>query len=131
MRAREFIAEQKGKIPKIYHQASKGLRTFANDSGQDRIYELNRVMMAAAMADGTLSPVDMNDESWVGRHNVAAPYTAEEDNMMRVALAAVGSQHRNLNNGDLRSQELDSVNRTSPVAQVKPMTLGRPKKSKK
>jgi len=51
--------------------------------------------------------------------------------MMRVALAAVGSQHRNLNNGDLRSQELDSVNRTSPVAQVKPMTLGRPKKSKK
>ena len=129
MRAREFIVEQKGKIPKRYHQASRGLRTFAHPNGQDRIYELNRVMMAVALADGTLTPLDMNDESWVGRNNIAMPYTAEEDNMMRMALAAVGSSHEDLNDGDLRSQELDSVNRTSPVAQVKPMTLGQSKKS--
>jgi len=85
--------------------------------------------MAVALADGTLTPLDMNDESWVGRNNIAMPYTAEEDNMMRMALAAVGSSHEDLNDGDLRSQELDSVNRTSPVAQVKPMTLGQSKKS--
>ena len=131
MRAREFIAEQKGKIPKRYHQASRGLRTFAHPQGQDRLYELNRVMMAAALADGTLTPVDMNDESWVGRNNIAMPYTVEEDTMLRMALAAVGSRHQDLNNGDMRSRELDSVNRNSPVAAVKPMVLGRPKKSKK
>lgn len=134
MRACEFITEQNnknGKIPKRYQQASRGLRTFIDDNYKDRVYELNRVMMAAAMADGSLNPININPESWAGRNNIAIPYTKEEDNMMRVALAAVGSQNKDLNHGDLRSLELDSVNKKSPIPALKSMSLGKSKKSKK
>lgn len=116
MRALEFVVEQtKGQISKRLQNATVGLHTFVDNGRADRTYELNRIMMAVAMADGSDAPIAMDSESWAGRNDVAAPYTDVENKMMHQAFKAVGSSHRDLNHGDLKSQELQSVNTTSPV----------------
>ena len=120
MRAQEFVAEQKrGHISKRLQNATVGLHTFVDNDHADRTYELNRIMMAVAMADGTDAPVIIDSESWAGRNDVAAPYTDVEDKMMHQAFKAVGSTHRDLNHGDTRSQELPAVNKTSPLVGFK------------
>ena len=115
MRATEFVAEDKvGKISKRLDLATVGLNKFRDAKFADRVYELNRVMMAVASTDGTFVP-DLDGESWAGRNNIAAPYTPEEQNMLKMAYKAVGSRHEDLNHGDLRSQEHPAVNTTSPM----------------
>lgn len=71
-------------------------------------------MMAVAGTDGTFVP-DIDQESWAGRHNVATPYTQEEQEMLEKAFQAIGSHYEDLNHGDYHSQEVDAVNKTSPV----------------
>jgi len=116
VRAQEFVVENtKGRISKRLQNATVGLHTFVDNERADRTYELNRIMMAVAMANGTDEPVTIDSESWVGRDNLAAPYTDVEEKMMHQAFKAVGSKHRDLNNGDTRSQELPNVNKISPV----------------
>jgi hypothetical protein len=115
MRASEFIAEDKvGKVGHRRQQATVGLTKFKDDRYADRIYELNRVMMAAASTDGTFVP-DIDQESWVGRHNVATPYTKQEQEKLEKAFKAIGSDYEDLNRGDYYSQEVKSTNKTSPV----------------
>ena len=116
MRAREFVAEEKvGRIGKRRQTSTRGLIKFRDSNFQDRFYELNRVMMAAAMADGTNKPVDIDGESWSGRYNTAHPYTEEEQQMLMQAYRAVGSEYYDLNAGDLESQELPGTNVASPL----------------
>ena len=116
MRASEFLFEkQEGKISKRQQQPTRGLHRFRDPGGYDRTYELNRVMMAAACADGTNKPIDMDAASWVGKYNTAHPYTDEEANMVKQAFKTVGSEAHDMNHGDNRSQELESTNKTSPV----------------
>jgi hypothetical protein len=115
MRANEFIAEDAvGKVGHRRQQATVGLNKFKDDKFADRIYELNRVMMAAASTDGTFVP-DIDQESWVGRWNVATPYTQEEQEKLEKAFKAIGSQYEDLNQGDYYSREVESTNKTSPV----------------
>jgi len=115
MRAHEFLIEKHtGKIGQRRSQATVGLNKFRDVDLADRVYELNRVMMAAASTDGTFVP-DMDHESWAGRYNVAMPYTDVEQDMLEKAFQAVGSDFEDLNHGDLRSQELESTNTASPV----------------
>lgn len=116
MRAREFITEkQQGKIHRVHQDATVGLHKFRDPGGYDRTYELNRVMMAAACADGSDGPLDMDQASWIGKYNTAQPYTKEEQKMLKQAFRAVGSETHDLNKGDLRSQEHPAVNKSSPV----------------
>jgi len=116
MRAQEFVTEAKrGHIPKRLQNATVGLNTFVDGNYADRSYELNRIMMAAAMADGSDKPLQIDAESWAGRNDIAAPYTEVEQKMMHQAFRAVGSKHQDLNHGDLQSQEHPAVNRSSPV----------------
>lgn len=116
MRAQEFITEhKKGQISKRLQNATVGLHTFVDNEHADRVYELNRIMMAVAMADGSDKPLEIDSESWSGRNDVAAPYTKIENNMMKQAFKAIGSKHRDLNNGDTTSQEHPAVNITSPI----------------
>ena len=116
MRAREFLAEkQEGKLTKRQQQPTVGLHKFRDPGGYDRAYELNRVMMAVACADGTDAPIDMDQASWVGKYNTASPYTKEEQKMLKQAFKAVGSETYDLNHGDLESKELESTNKSSPV----------------
>lgn len=120
MRAHEFLTETKvGKIGKRKQQATRGLHKFRDSEFADRTYELNRVMMAAAATDGTFVP-DMDGESWIGRNNLSAPYTKQEQDMLIRAYQAVGSTYQDLNHGDLRSQEVDEiVNKKSPISGFK------------
>ncbi|CAB4138091.1 hypothetical protein UFOVP328_284 [uncultured Caudovirales phage] len=115
MRASEFITEDRvGKVGHRRQQATVGLNKFRHPDKADRVYELNRVMMAAASTDGTFVP-DIDQESWVGRHNIATPYTREEQEKLEKAFKAVGSDYEDLNSGDYYSQEVESTNKTSPV----------------
>jgi hypothetical protein len=119
MRAQEFIAEDTiGKISQRNQNATVGLNKFRDHKFADRVYELNRIMMAVASTDGTFVP-EIDGESWAGRNDIAAPYTPEEQDMMKKAYQAVGSHHEDLNHGDLKSQEHSAVNITSPVKAFK------------
>ena len=120
MRAQEFLIEKRtGKIGKRRQVGTRGLSKFRDPAGFDRIYELNRFMMAVATADGTNAPLNLDTESWAGRFNTAHPYTDEEANMIKQALRATGSEHHDLNHGDNRSQELESTHTESPVVAFK------------
>lgn len=119
MRAREFVAEQKvGDISKRLRYGTVGLNKFRDAEFADRVYELNRIMMAVASTDGTFVP-ELDGESWAGRHNVAAPYTKEEQEMLKKAYQAIGSKNYDLNHGDLDSEEHPEVNTTSPISSFK------------
>lgn len=116
MRANEFIAEDKvGGISKRLRYATRGLHKFRDQKFADRVYELNRVMMAVASNNGQEFVNELDSESWSGRHDVAAPYTKEEADMLKLAYKAVGSKHWDLNHGDMESQEHPAVNSTSPI----------------
>ncbi len=121
MRAREFIAEHKkvGDLSVRNQQATVGLHKFRDAEFADRIYELNRIMMAVASNDGKEFVQDMDAESWVGRHDVAAPYTKVEQDMLKQAYKAVGSKHYDLNHGDLDSEEHPAVHTESPIKPFK------------
>ena len=123
MRAKEFLKEQNGigHISKRHRYSTKGLHKFQDIDGRDRTYELNRVMMAVALASGE-SPnekIELDRESWVGTYNTANPYTEEEATMLKAAYRAVGSKWEDMNNGDLESVELPSINTESPVKPFK------------
>jgi hypothetical protein len=119
MRSREFVSEQKvGDIGKRKSVATVGLNKFRDQQFADRVYELNRVMMAVATTDGTNEAV-IDGESWAGRNNIAAPYTKVEQDMLKKAYKAVGSHHVDINNGDLDSEELPSTNKQSPIKAFK------------
>jgi hypothetical protein len=126
MKIKDIIVENKiGDIPPRLQQATVGLDKFRDNQFADRVYELNRVMMAVASADGInpLAP-EVDAESWAGRNNLAFPYTAEEQEMLKAAFGVIGSHYEDLNNGDLKSRELDSTNKISPVAKPKKNKYG-------
>jgi len=123
MRAKEFLTEDnsKGYISKRYRYPTRGLHKFQDVEGRDRVYELNRVMMAIASASGESAneQLELDSESWAGTNNVAFPYTEEEANMLKAAYKAVGSEWEDINSGDLESVELPSINTESPVKPFK------------
>jgi hypothetical protein len=115
MRAREFIVERDGQIGKRRQAATRGLTLFSDGERANSDYTLNRVMMAAAMADGSDNVLDMDEKSWIGKSRGAYPYTEEEHKMLLQAFKAAGAVYTDLNNGDMDSQELESTNKQSPV----------------
>ena len=118
MRATEFITEDNapGKMSKRQRYATRGAHKFQDVDGRDRVYELNRVMMALAQANGASGEnIDLDSESWTGTSNLAFPYTEIEANMLKAAYKAVGSEWEDLNSGDMKSVELPTVNTESPV----------------
>lgn len=119
MRAKEFVStmitETDGKISHRLQTATRGLQVFSKKiDSYDRLYDLNRLMMAVAGSDG-ITPIKMDSESWVGKHNSAHPYTKEEQNMLKLAYKAAGLEYKDLNNGDMDSEEMKEVNKVSPV----------------
>lgn len=122
MKIKDIITEDHngpaGPITQRFQQASVGLDKFRDHDLADRFYELNRVMMAAAAANGK-DPIDVDPESWAGRYNIATPYTKEEQEILKQAFKAVGSEWHDLNKGDMDSKEVKSTNKTSPIAKPK------------
>ena len=121
MRARDFIKEDRGVLGARRQMATRGLNVF-RDTGRDAggtsnwnsDYTLNRVMMAVAATDGK-TPPEMDQTSWVGKGKTAHPYTQEEQDMLKLAYRAAGAEYRDLNHGDMRSEEMNTVNKTSPI----------------
>ena len=120
MRANEFVTESKvGKISKRQQQATRGLNIFSKKiDSYDRLYDLNRLMMAVASSDG-VNPIVMDAESWVGKHNTTHPYTKEEQAMLKLAYKAANLEYKDLNNGDMDSEEVPGTNAQSIVKPFK------------
>lgn len=82
----------------------------------DRVYDLYRLGMIAALADGK-TPLKPNAESWIGRNNAIHPFTKAEADMIKSAYIANGivwtdELHPNPDN---RSFEPKDTFKTSPV----------------
>jgi hypothetical protein len=107
-----------GKLHPHAKAGGQGYTLFRDVGGYDRIYNLNRIMMAAAMADGGNKPVDMNPDSWVEKYNVAFPYTDMEHAMMMQAFATIPTD-RGMIEKRGKSQEPKDTNKASPVAKPK------------
>jgi hypothetical protein len=115
MRAQEFITEIKNApISKRKQFGTRGLHIFGDGERWSADYVLNRVGMAVAGSDGRTMP-DIDAKSWVGKNKTAHPYTPEEAAMLKLAYRAVGANYRDLNGGDLNSEEPPGGNAQSPV----------------
>ena len=97
MRALEFVVEaRRGKLHPDHDGPMTTAYTF-RDEGIDRAYNLNRIMMAAAMADGkSTKPIDIVAAGWNEKNNTAHPYTQEEHNMLKSAFATIPSNTKNM-----------------------------------
>jgi len=128
MKISEIIIEGRdGVIPKQAANASKGEIRFRDVGGYDRTYHLNRIMMAAAMADGReVKAVDMDQSSWAEKYNLARPYSKEEMIMMQSALITIDSEY-DITIGDLHSIENDDVLTASPIKPRGPIQLKKKK----
>ena len=120
MRAKEFINEAtRSKIDKIDQYPSKGINTFSDSEFWNSDYVAYRLGMAVACTDGNVEPW-MPASSWIGKSKGTFPYTKEEQAMLKKAYRAVGANYKDINNGDMESQELESTETVSPVAKFKP-----------
>lgn len=119
MRAKEFIVEGKGTMPKHAEQATQGTHKVRDKGGYDRTYHLNRMMMAMASADGrSKKPVKMDSSSYVEKFNTAHPYTEEEHNMIHQAMATVPTEHEEIAAFG-KSSEMSDTHKTSPISAFK------------
>lgn len=128
MRAYEIIQEDRYvktnvRLEKEQEQAIPSLHRVAGTA--DRHYDLNRVMMAAATADGS-KPVSIPKQSWAGRNNVAAPYTKLESDMLKQAYQAAGADWDDAlkPNRHERSLEPKETNKQSIVPRYRPNRFG-------
>ena len=119
MRAREFLAEKNfvktGHHPHRHHEAAlPGAHRVGGTA--DRLYDLNRVMMCVAADDGT-GTRKIDRDSWVGRNNIATPYTKIEADMLKNAyrMADVEWDDALAPNLDNISLETKDVYHQSPI----------------
>jgi hypothetical protein len=120
---RELIESSEKNITKRVQQSTAGLNTYGDSERMSGDYTAYRLGMAVAGADGK-TPIDMKAKSWIGKKKSTHPYTKEEQAMLKQAYKAVGADYKDMNNGDMKSKELDSTNKTSPVAAPKKNKYG-------
>jgi hypothetical protein len=124
MKINEVIIEASvGKLSKRQQQPTRGLNKFTDGDHWNSDYTLYRLGLAVASTDGKSVP-DTDKESWVGRWKVTAPYSQADQDMLEKAYKAVGAEYEDVNNGDMRSQELESTDKHSPVAAKKKNKYG-------
>ena len=125
MKINEVITEEnkKGKLSQRQQQATIGLNKFTDGDRWNGDYTLYRLGLAVASTDGKTVP-DTDKESWVGKWKLAAPYSQVDQDMLERAYEAVGAKHEDINHGDMRSQEPEGTNKSSPVAARKKNKYG-------
>lgn len=125
MKINDIISEAKsGKIPDHAEHASTGDWKFRDVGGWNPTYNLNRVMMASAMADGSDKDLVIDEESWIGVQNWSRPYTELEHKMLKQALRATGSETHHLEH-DHKSKEHPDTHKVSPHRNPGPITRKR------
>ena len=123
MKIKDIIIEQKGLLKDRSRLATRGLNKFSDAKKWNGDYTLYRLGLAVASTDGKEMP-NVDEESWVGKWKLAAPYTKEEQDMLNLAYKAVDANVEDINNGDLRSQEGPTINKESPIAKSKKNKYG-------
>ncbi len=118
MKLRELFEVKAGKVGKRYQEPTRGLNTFGDAEKANSDYTQYRLGLALACSDG-VNPIDIDPKTWHGKRKTAHPYTEEEQAMLNQSYKIVGASHKDLNKGDMRSQELDTTNIVSPVAKPK------------
>lgn len=121
MRAQEFISE--GKTTDLHpdhENVMKGVSRSRDVGGYDRVYHMNRIMMAMAMADGvSTGKIDgVNVDTWFEKYNTMHPLTQEEDNMIRAAMKTVPTDGKHISKFS-KSIEPEGANTKSVVAKPK------------
>jgi hypothetical protein len=132
MKINEVIVEGRdGKITDLapdHASTSTGIERVRDVGGYDRIYHMNRMMMAMAMADGkSVKAVDMPQSSWYEKYNTIHPYTDEEYKMYKSATKTIDSESQEVVPKS-KSKEPNDVNKVSPHHNPGPIKR---KKSKK
>lgn len=118
MRAKEFIneANSAGKIHKHHASVQQGISKSRDVGGYDRVYHLNRLWMATAMADGkSTKAVDMDSSSWAEKYNTEHPYTKEEHTMLAAAHNTIPTEHHEVQPWS-KSTEPDDTHKVSPTS---------------
>lgn len=118
MRAKEFIVETKpeGKMHPHHANVGQGVSKSRDVGGYDRVYHMNRLMMAMGMADGkSEKPVEMDSASWTEKYNTHHPYTEEEHNMIKSALNTIPTDSKEITPWS-KSIEPNDTHKVSPVA---------------
>jgi hypothetical protein len=119
MKIYEVITEvRQAKPSKRQLQSSKGADTYGDAERANSDYVAYRLGQAMACTDGKTIP-DIDAKSWIGKRKSIHPYTDIEQEMFKKAAKAVGADYKDLNHGDMRSLELDTTNKVSPVAKRK------------
>lgn len=121
MRAKEFITEHKpkGKMRKNHAKASLGVYATRDVGGYDRVYHMNRLWMAMAMANGkSQDAVEMDSASFTEKYNTVHPYTEEEYNMYVAATKTVPTDKQTVVPYS-KSKESEFVNTQSLVKPFK------------
>jgi hypothetical protein len=118
VKLRELFEVKAGSVGKRYQEPTRGLNTFGDAEKANSDYTQYRLGLALACSDG-VNPIDIDPKTWHGKRKTAHPYTEEEQAMLNQSYKIVGASHKDLNNGDMRSQELDTTNVVSPVAKPK------------
>jgi hypothetical protein len=118
MRANEFIVEggagsnngSKGKLHPHQESAMGMIHKFAGTA--DRIYDLNRAMMAVASSDGKTMSHEPKEESRIRRNTMASPDPKVEDDMLHHAYKSIGTPIESALSDD--RSEPDDTNKVSP-----------------
>lgn len=99
-----------------YESVQKGIHLARDIGGYDRIYHMNRLMMAMACSDGKSKkpPKGVDASSWYEKYNSIHPYTEEEHNMVHQAMKIVPTDGAEIVK-DHKSIEPDDIHRISPV----------------
>lgn len=123
MKIHEVINESHGLLKDRQRLATRGLNKFSDGKKWNGDYTLYRLGLALASTDGKQIP-DVDEDSWIGKWKLAAPYTKAEQDMLNLAYKTVGANVQDINHGDLKSQEGPTINKSSPVASNKKNKYG-------
>jgi hypothetical protein len=123
MKIKDIISESTGELHKHQRFAMRGLNKFTDGKKWNSDYTLYRLGLALAATDGKTMP-DMDEESWLGKWKLTAPFTKEEQEMLKLAYKQVHANYEDINHGDMRSQEGPTINKESPVPKRKKNRFG-------
>jgi hypothetical protein len=122
--SRATVAEtQRASITKRQSQSSRGISTYGDTEKANADYVAFKLGQAMACTDGVTTP-DIDGKSWFGKRKTVHPYTDVEQEMFLKAAKVVGADVQDVNHGDMRSLELDTTNKASPVAKIKKNKYG-------
>lgn len=123
MKIKDIVNESMGELSDRQRLATRGLNKFSDGKKWNGDYTLYRLGLAVASTDGKTIP-EVDEESWIGKCKVTAPYSEVEQDMLNLAYKQVGANAMDINKGDMRSQELKSTNKVSPLAPKKKNKYG-------